>query len=1018
MAQGNNIISGTVTSVENGDPLPGVNVLVKGQTMGTVTDINGEYSIALPDNIKTLTFSFIGYQSKQVDINQQSVVDVQLRESVAQLNEVVVTANAIEREKRELGYAVSTIDEDEITKARETNIVNSLAGKIPGLQVTSASGAVGASSQILIRGANSINGNNQPLFVIDGVPVINEQRNPQDVDSDWYDVDFGNTLQDISPDDIKSMTVLKGAAAAALYGSRARDGAIIITTKKGSFNSKTSVTVNSSIRFENPLILPDFQNEYSPGQDGQFRENTGLAWGAKISEVQDQLFPNWQGDSVRLQAYPDNVSDFYETGVLAINSVAMSGGTENLNFRLGYTNTSQAGIIPNNDLQRHSISLNAGSKFDNGFSASVGITYVKNINEGRAYDLGIYGVQRTVDINQLRNNFQTIDGKENGLTLTQNNPFWLLNKNVQEVERDRLFGFAKVQYDFTDWMNIQARVGNDFYVENRFRPTAKNTIGQLTGAFRYDDLFSSQFNSDIILTANRNITSKLGVTGILGYNVNSRFFKTSWNNAQEIEVAGLYRPGNAKSNVPNFNSSLRRLWGAYADIGFSWDNWAFINATIRNDNSSTLPKDNNSYWYPSVSTSLILTEGLGIASNVLSYWKLRANYAQVGSDTDPYQLGFLYQPSTTIFGYFTGAGNSYPINGDIIAFGGPGTIPPVGLRPEQQKSWEIGSEFQLFNGRVGLDITYYNTITSDQIVDLPIARSSGYSAKLTNIAEVSNKGIEALLLVTPIQTKSGFQWDLSVNFARNVQRLEKLTADDGEDEEFPLSSGLGDIQIKAKKGEPFSLYGSSWLTDTLTGSYIINPTTGYRLIEENVNLGSIFPEFIMGFQNSFSYKGFNLSFLVHWQQGGVMYSQTIDGLRNSGHLAETAVNREGTFIEDGVIIDGDGTRRENDVPVESVFDWYRQSYTDATEPSTYDASYIKLREARLSYRLPQKWLERTPFGNINVGIEGRNLFLFMSNIPHIDPETTTFDPEDTGGGIEQRAIPSTRSYGFNLSFTF
>lgn len=1016
-------VTGKVTGEAGGEGLPGVTVRAKGTTTGVNTDFDGNYRLNVPEGSNTLVFTFVGFVTVEEQIGNRSVIDVVMTEDVKQLEEVIVTANAIEREKRQLGYAVSTVGGEELTTARDANVLNSLAGKVPGVRISSQSGSIGASSRILIRGANSFGGDNQPLFVVDGVPISNSGSN-NDISGG---VDVGNRAADINPDDVASMTVLKGAAAAALYGSRAKDGAIIITTKKGNRKGATNVSVNSSLRFDNPLRLPDFQNEYAQGSGGKYNSESLNGWGPRVDpNLPGQFVEAWHGDSVQLAIHENNVEDFYQTGSTMMNSVSFAGGNEESDFRLGFTNTQQDGIIPGSELGRNSLSINAGTKMPNKISARVGLNYARTTSAGRAAQGSnnstiltsiVNSFPRTFDLNEVKD-YIAEDGTQRALSDFTNNPYWVINENPFTNEVDRMYGFAQATYDPTDWLNFTGRFGSDFYTETRTRIYRKGTKGFADGQFETSERFSRQVNVDLMATVQKDISESLEFTGLLGYNVNQRSFRRLGNTSQVLTVDELYTTTNAEVNSPTNYRDLRRLYGVYTDIGLGYKNFLFLNVTGRNDWSSTLPKENNSYFYPSASASFIFTQGLNISSDILSYGKIRANVAQVGSDEDPYQLNFAYTPASTAFVQYQ-SGNTYPIsspNGNLLAFSGPGTIPPSNLLPQRQNSWEIGTELQFFNGRVGLDATYYNTVTTDQILSIPIPESTGFAFKRINIGEISNKGIELLLTASPLSNPSGFNWNIALNYAAN--RQEVVTLAEGVDE-LIIRSGFSGVQVKAVPGEPFGLYGTGWARDSVSNELIIDGETGLRTPGENIRLGNIYPDFTLGMQNTFSYKGFNLSALVDYRDGGVIYSGTVQGVRFDGLAEETLVNREGTFIDKGVVANGDGTFRENDVPVEDMQTfWQNYSQNSVAESSTFDASFVKVREIRFGYTFSKGLLNRTPFGNAELAVEGRNLFILYSQVPHIDPEANLFGAGSSGEGYELNNIPSTRSVGFNLRLTF
>jgi TonB-linked SusC/RagA family outer membrane protein len=1029
-AQGRKV-SGRVLDA-TGSGLPGVNILVKGTQTGTTTDIEGKYSIEVPAENNTLVYSFAGYATQEVAIDNRTVIDITLVESEVLLNETVVTGVAIERERKELGYSISTVKGAEITKAREVNLVNALAAKVPGVQITSQSGSIGASSRIIIRGAASLNGDNQPLFVIDGVPIFNSN-----IGSDpggnriSGSIDTGNRAQDISPDDIAEISVLKGAAASALYGMRAKNGVIMITTKRGkSGKKKNNVEFNSSVRFDAPLRLPDFQNEFGPGQFGKFFWPTNAnpqpllnGWGPRVSEVQGQNFPNWQNVEGPMRIYKNNVRDFYRPAQLYINSLSFGGGDEKGDFRLGINQLNQIGMVPNSKLDRTSISFNGGRKVTDQISARVGVNYIRSTDLGRATQGGnnpnvlsdiVNGLARTIDIKDVKN-YLNPDGSQRALSNFTNNPYWVANENVATISVDRIIANGQINYKPVDWIEFTGRVGTDNYTEYRRTINRKGTIGRENGGFLIDLIEARQFNTDFLVSATRDLTEDFNLRVIVGHNLNLQMTRRNSNSAVELTVDGLYNTGNAAVNNPTNSYAETRLLGIYGDVTLGYKKYLFLNLTGRNDWSSALPKENRSFFYPSANLSFVFTDAFEIANDILSYGKLRANVAQVGSSEGPYLTNFRFFPITSVFGQF-GTGNQFPFLGQT-GFAATAVFPNTKLRPQKQNSFELGAELKFLNGRLGLDLTYYNINTSDQIISILIPASTGFRRRTLNAATVSNKGLEFVLNGSPIRTDD-FTWDVVLNFARNVNRVEELYKGAPKDFSLGIESAFNGLEVRAVAGETIGLYGSGWLRDEATGQIVIDPLTGLRRSGgSGQRLGNLYPDFLLGFQNNFSYKNFSLSVLLDWKKGGVVYSNTVENLRSSGLAVETAENRDGTFIDRGVIVNADGTTRPNDVPVETMQQFW-SNYTNVQESSVFDASYIKLREIRLSYSVPAKLLEKTPFGAASVGIEGRNLFILHSNTPHIDPETNLFGSASNGLGIEWGGIPSVKSLGANLRLTF
>lgn len=1023
-------ITGTVSD-EDGAPLIGASILAKGTSTGTVTDLDGNYTLRIPEGADALIVSYTGFETKEVMLGASDVVDVKLAEGVAQLSEVVVTALGVERERKELGYAITTVDGEDMAKVRSSNALEALSGRVAGLRINTSSGTAGGSVNVLIRGANSLGGGNSPLFIVDGAPISNSSFNGSRNDIIAGGADVGNRGADINPDDIESISVLKGASAVALYGQRARDGVIIVTTKKAKTEG-LSVDVNTSYRLSNPLRLPDFQNEYASGDFGVYDANNFVnGWGPRISEVQGQDFNQFPFTEDRpLTAQPDNVKDFFQTGATFVNNVSIGAKGTAGDIRISHTYLDEESFIPGNQLTRNNLSLNAGTSFTNRLTARAVVNYVRTEGRNRPRQgsndpsillSNVYGIARTMDINELEENVVDENGNAIGIdgNGTSNNPYWILENNPFNNDVDRVFGNVQLNYQILDWLSLQGRVGSDFFRETRRNITAKGTLGAVQGLFEDRNLYRRELNTDIILRADRQLTSSIGLNALVGWNTNDIYNERTRLVAADLLIGEVYNPGNALSTNNERFESQRRLIGGYFDFGFDYNDFLFVNITGRNDWSSTLPESNRSFFYPGVSTSFILTDALDINSSVLSFAKIRASYAQVGSDEAPYQLDFLYTPASDIFTQFV-PNNTYPIGGQAV-FEGPITLPAgQNLEPQNQTTFEVGTELQFFKGRLGLDFTYYNTLTSNQILSVAVAQSTGFEAIRQNIGEVRNEGIEALLNVTPVKTDD-FQWDFLFNFTSNQQTVEQL-AEGLED--LGLTSGFSGLSIRAEPGQEFGLYGSAWERSP-DGDIVIDETTGLRQPGDRDRLGDIFPDWQLGIGSSINYKGFSLSALVDMSVGGVMFSRTVSSLRGSGLAEETLDNRGQIFIDEGVneVQDGEGniTYVPNATPVRSMQDfWTNYTNNSNTEGSIFGADYVKLREVLLSYSLPSNLFDNSFIRGLSIGVEARNLWLIDSEVPHVDPEASFFGPSLIGGGanIEFWSIPSARSIGLNLKAQF
>lgn len=1009
-------ITGTVTG-SDGKPIAGVTVVVEGTSVGTTTNAAGAYSISARKDSK-LAFSFIGMANQIIPVGGRSVIDVQMKEDAIGVDEVVVTAMGITRSEKSLGYSVSTVKAEDIDKAREGNVLNSLAGKVAGVNISAASGTAGGGSRIIIRGQSSLGSAGSPLFVIDGMPVSNQSYDPVGLNGS---VDVGNRMGDISGDDIESINVLKGAAATALYGARAKDGAIIITTKKGSRMQKTSVTINSTMRFETVLRTPDFQNSYAGGSstDGTYIASAMNGWGPKM---EGQIVQNFLGEEVPLVPYKNNVKDFYNTGHTYINSVSVAGGDEKNDFRLGLTAHNQTGTIPNNDYDKYNVAFNGGRKFNDKLEARISFTYAHTTSKGRPAQGSnevnvlvpqVNGIARNVDINWLKNNWLKEDGTQGSINKegTNGNFYWTVNRNLFTNTVDRLYGTATISYKPVEGLTITNNLGTDYFHEERRQLWASGTIGRPKGQFNTNDITNRQINNDLIISYDRKIGKDWGLKVMLGHNINQNMTKYLEVTAKDLLVADLYSYANAESVVPTNAFLKSRLIGVYGEIDLSWRDLLFLSVTGRNDWSSTMPKSHRSYFYPSVSAGFIFSE-LIPKNKVLSFGKFRISYANVGSDTAPYQLDFYYSPVSEVFGQF-GCTNVFPFGG-LLGYEATPIYPDPNLEPQNQSSFEVGADLRFFEGRLRLDATYYYQKTTKNIVRLDVANSTGFFNMRKNAGVITNQGVEILLGATPVQTKN-FRWDIDVNFASNKQLVKEL---DPSVKAYTLASGYESCQIKAVEGEPFSLYGTYWLRDE-EGNFLISENGTRIKSSDSKNLGKVAPDWTMGIGNTFSYKGLSLSFLLDIRYGGVMYSGSVQQLRTSGLAKETLGNDRVEIIDRGFVYkDGKITGVENTKAV-TPYQFWNTNYDKAiTEANVFDTTFIKLREIVLSYQMPKKWFSNCFIGSLSVGFEARNLWLIKSNVPHIDPESSIFGPSSVGSGVEYAGIPSTRSYGFNIKLTF
>ncbi|WP_183559773.1 SusC/RagA family TonB-linked outer membrane protein [Mucilaginibacter sp. SP1R1] len=1030
-------ISGVVTAKSDGLPLPGVTVTIKGSTTGTQTDYDGKFTISAKVN-DILRVTYIGFTTQEIPVTQNSTaIKIVLDGAANALNEVVVTALNISKDKKSLGYAIQGLKSKDIAEAKETNLVNALAGKIAGVNITNSQGDMG-SSRIIIRGETSLASNNQPLFVVDGLPVNNTQQLGTNGSRD-----FANPIADINSEDIESLTVLKGPNAAALYGSRAANGVILIKTKSGKGAQGLGITINSNTSFSNLLGLPDYQNQYGQGSNGKFSYvdgkgggiNDGVdeSWGPALD---GQLIPqfNSNGKAVPFIAHPDNVSSFFRTGVTLNNGVSLASSGDKYDFRLGYNNLHQTGVVPNSAQGRNSFILNATYRLTPKLTLTTVANYIKDDaanlpgsggKRATSTMLQFTWFGRQVDISQLKNYRDANGNTFNWNNSYYSNPYFMAYENTVGQTRNRFIGSAELNYKIIDGLSANFRTGTDYYNDRRKIKIAYGTNGTPYGSYEEDGYDVSETNTEGRLQYTKKLNDDFSIDALIGGNIRVNSFEENDQKAPKLAVSGLYTLSNSRdplisSNV--YNKSKVYSYFASGQIGFR--NYAFINVTARNDWSSTLPRASLSYFYPSVNGSLILSQALDIKSDVLSYLKLRGGWSKVGKDTDPYRLLNTYDFTAPFGTNPQQSANSTDLNPN--------------LKPETTTSAEAGFEIGFFNDRIRLDASVYNTNSVNQIINVNVSQSTGYTQKLINGGTINNKGLEVQLGLTPVKVKD-FTWDINVNYSRNHSKVVSLDHD-GRLQSYLLGSD-GTVQVLAAVGQPYgAIYGNAYLRNAsgqvivnADGTPAINPTIQY--------LGKYTPNWLGSINNSFTYKGFNLSVLIDAHIGGSIYSGTNSTGTYTGILASTLPGRGAangglsyynngttnipvtnasapngeTVSHDGIIFNGVNADGSKNTTVLSAQAYYK-SLTNADEPFVYSATYIKLREIKLGYTIPQKWAKSIGFQAASVSVVGRNLLIIHKDAPNIDPETA-FNTGN-GQGLEDLTLPTVRNIGFNINLKF
>ena len=1013
-------ITGTVE--DEFGPVAGASVVIKGTTNGTMTDMDGHFTLEGVKKGDIIQISFIGFATQDIPYTGQTALNVKLEEDAQKLDEVVVTALGMKRDKKALGYAMQELKGDELLSSREPNLANSLSGKVSGLQIVRSSNGVGGSSKIVLRGNNSLTGSNQPLIVVDGTPMDNFTGGVDDV---WGNsgADMGNGLSDINPEDIESMTVLKGASAAALYGSRAGNGVILITTKSGKKNEGLGITVNAGITTESIFLKPDMQNSFGQGSVGAYDNQSRLSWGPK---AEGQTVTNWMGRQVPLRTY-DNIDAFFNTGTSFNEGISFQQNIKGTSVFSSINRSDDAGITPESKLNKTNITLRATTFLDEAekWKVDAKVNYInlnahnrpiQGVNPSNAFNT-IYNLPRSLNVADFKNsvdedgNMIWWDASKN----PQENPYWVTKYRQNNDTRNRLLGNIALKYAPTNWFNVELRGGTDYYT------TTKNEKVYAGGNTTPSGLYSEgsetfyENNYSFLATANKdNLIDRLG--GFVTFGGNLMIQRRTKMNASagELLVPNLFSLNNG-INKPTVTSELirRKMNSLYGSLQLNWDGYLFLDITARNDWSSTMSKANRSYFYPSVSLSGVISDMVPKLGGQMPEWftfaKVRASYAEVGNDLDPYQL----------YNNFTVGKDE---NGNTTA--APGNVLyDSSVRSELIKSWEAGFDIRFFNNRLGLDAAWYKTNATRQLLNLPMDPFSGYSSRKVNAGNIQNEGVEISLNGLILDNPKGLSWNSTAQFSLNRNKIIDL---------YPGVTlydikTLDAIQIVAVQGSYYGdIYGQTFqrVEDKNDPNYgkIIVGEDGLPLITTGKSkVGNQSPDWMLGWTNSFSYKGFNLSFLVDFRIGGDLYSATASNLYTRGNAAGTVVNGERQdFIVPNSVVQTPNGYTENKVPVTHQNYWERIGSTGnygLPEMYTYDATNIRLRNITLGYDFNKAMLKNTPFQRLRLSATCNNVWMIHYNLPGIDPESVAAT-NTNATGFENGAAPTSRSFTFNVTVGF
>ena len=1039
-------ISGHVTD-GTGGPLPGVTISVKGTTLGITTDTNGNFSLAIPPDARILVFSYVGMKTQEVSIVGKNNIVLAMVEETIGVGDIVVTALSISRQKKSLGYSIQEVKSTDIERTKENNVINTLSGKIAGVSINRNAGGAAGTSRVVIRGASSLSGNNQPLYVVDGVPIDNTQFGEA---GRWGGIDQGDGLStSLNASDIETISVLKGPNAAALYGSRAANGVILITTKVGKVRKGVGVTLSTMGTWDTPSAFPALQNVYGQGTggilpvgaDGILYTSKGVdgSWGPKMA---GQDVRDWTGNVQKFSPQPNNEKDFFRTGFTSSSTLALSGGNEKITSRLSLTNDDIAGLQPTNDVKRRVINLRTTAKLSDQLSFDAKITYTDNFVKNRIQMADLQG-NPAYNFTVMPRNIRTADaekfiiyptayptGRENLWTSDtyKGNPYWTINRERTEDKMNRITGFMSLKYDFTKWLDFQLRSGIDRYDRNWLYYRAMGTQVRLIGDMSALKQTMQELNNDFLLTAKKENGSIFNGYISLGGNIYDQKYNYMSQSGTTFKVPDYYVISNTTSPSTGYYKQWKEIRSLYAAGQVSFKKYLYIDLTARNDWSSTLPKGNNSYFYPSATTSFVFTDAFpGLSDNsILSFGKLRGSWAKVGNDTSPYQ---------TLIYYGFNADN---YNAQPTAYISSSTIPLVDLKPELTSSVEFGADLRFLKNRVSVDLTYYHKKTTNQILSATIARSTGSYSKIMNAGEIVNKGVE-LLVTGNVVKKTNFNWDLTLNFAQNKSEVVSLM--NGVSTYIFGADRL--ISIESRPGQPYgNLYAAKWLRDA-NGNRMINSTTGLPIVDGTTSnyqlVGNFNPNWTGGVSNTLTYKGFSLYCLVDIRQGGEFLSlsnyymdaygtsvRSLEG-REGWYASEAARltagatpanwTATGGYLADGVTATNDGTKWVSTGSKNAKY-VNPESYFGQGVGEQYinDASFVKVREFSIGYEIPRSLFRGLPIQGASVSLIGRNLFFIYKASKDFDPECT-YNSSSYGQGVESHAMPTTRNIGFSIKMT-
>ncbi len=1034
-------VTGVVVSQEDNEPVVGVSVLVVGTNVGTVTGADGRFSLTVPEGKSQLRFTYVGMETLEVSARPQ--MRIVLRSGDTNLDEIVVTAMGIKRSAKALGYSATAVNGDEIAAARTADIMSSLQGKVAGVQISSAAGDPGSSNSVIIRGISSLGGTNQPLYVIDGVPMNNSAVYSTDGLNSGYD--FGNGANAVNPDDVENMTILKGAAATALYGSRAANGVILITTKSGKQHEKgLGIEYNGGLQWESVMRLPQMQNDFGMGWNGDKTDDENGSWGPKF-DGSTLKYGTVYNNSQQIKSYraiEDNMKDFFDTGFRYSNSLSFNGATEKSDYFVSFSQISDDGIIPTNadSYKKYTFSARGSHKVNNlTFSSSMNYAYQKNnfVQTGQGFENMYNSIMQTprdiaiVELEDLDNPFNTPGYYYTPYSVM--NPYYILKNHLNENESERFYGKFQLDYDFLKWFKFTYRIGLDTSTAHHHQgvpnyaalfpdtPNYESELKSQTGSTERRTTRRREIDQDIMLTFNMPVND-FNINAVGGFNGNERRLSYMDTKNTNLTIPTYFNITNS-AEIPTVREYQwkRRYYGVYGQAEVAWRNMLYLTLTARNDWSSTLPKDNRSFFYPGVTASWIFSELLKEKTPWLSFGKLRVAWGKTGNDADVYMTDPYYTQGNfnssgwadSKFPFSKTGTNAYTV-GNVL---GSNT-----LSPEMTTETEFGVQLAFLDNRISLDATYYNRNSDKQITQLSVDPASGYTAQNVNLGKIRNRGVELLATVVPVRTKD-FEWSLTWNYTKNNNKVIKLPEEmNGRASIYGFSGGTGLFAIEGEEMGVFEAYVAK--TDD-KGRIIVDKNGLPQNTDEMVKIGTINYDYMMGIGSSLRYKDFTLSFDFDIRQGGLMFSRTHDITYFTGNAMQTAYNDRNPFVVPNSVKNV-GTADapeyvENDIALygTTLYNYWDNGATAMGSGSLVSKSYVKLRQVVFGWDVPKNWLAKTFLTGVHLSVFGNNLLMWTpSSNTFIDPEASSFGNDLEGSFGEYSSNPSSRKYGFNVKVKF